>query len=119
MDVREKLMELLREVQYLGGLEEKIADHLITHGVIVPPCEVGDTVYRVMADKRIKHPYEYKVTGFWCSAYEACNNLHLVRHVNGVFESSISVPFTEFNRALFLTKEEAERALKGRENGEC
>lgn len=35
MNVREKLVELLREVQYLGGLEEKIADHLISHGVTV------------------------------------------------------------------------------------
>lgn len=35
MDMKEKLVELLREVQYLGGLEEKIADHLIAHGVTV------------------------------------------------------------------------------------
>lgn len=35
MNVRGKLVELLREVQYLGGLEEKIADHLIAHGVTV------------------------------------------------------------------------------------
>ena len=35
MDVREKLVELLRDVQYLGGLEEKIADHLIAHSVTV------------------------------------------------------------------------------------
>ena len=35
MDVREKLVELLRDVQYLGGLEEKIADHLIDNGVTV------------------------------------------------------------------------------------
>ena len=35
MDVKEKLVELLREVQYLGGLEEKIADHLIANGVTV------------------------------------------------------------------------------------
>ena len=32
---REKLVELLSEVQYLGGLEEKIADHLIANGVTV------------------------------------------------------------------------------------
>lgn len=32
-NTREKLIELLREVQYLGGLEEKIADHLISNGV--------------------------------------------------------------------------------------
>ena len=35
MDVREKLVELLREVQYLGGLEEKIADNLIANGITV------------------------------------------------------------------------------------
>lgn len=34
-DTREKLVELLREVQYLGGLEEKIADHLIANGVTI------------------------------------------------------------------------------------
>lgn len=35
MGMREKLIELLREVQYLGGLEEKIADHLIANGVTI------------------------------------------------------------------------------------
>lgn len=33
--MRKKLIELLRDVQYLGGLEEKIADHLIANGVTV------------------------------------------------------------------------------------
>ena len=45
IDIREKLVELLREVQYLGGLEEKVADHLIANGVTVLPVQVGDTVY--------------------------------------------------------------------------
>lgn len=80
--------------------------------IVELPCAVGDTVYRVMADKRIKQPYQYKVTGVWYSADATCNNLHLVRYVNGVFVSSISVPFSEFNRILFLTKEEAEKALE-------
>ena len=35
MPDREKLIELLSQVQYLGGLEEKIADHLIANGVTV------------------------------------------------------------------------------------
>jgi hypothetical protein len=33
--MREKLIELLRDVQYLGGLEEKVADHLIANGVTI------------------------------------------------------------------------------------
>ena len=54
MDVREKLVELLREVQYLGGLEEKISDHLIDHGVTVQEwISVKDrlpTIYDADAD---------------------------------------------------------------------
>ena len=49
MDVREKLVELLRDVQYLGGLEEKIADHLIANGVTVQewiPAEYPPKEYR-------------------------------------------------------------------------
>lgn len=26
---------------------ERIADHLLDNGVIVPPCKVGDTVYEI------------------------------------------------------------------------
>ena len=35
MTDREMLIELLRDVQYLGGLEEKIADHLLANGVAI------------------------------------------------------------------------------------
>ena len=47
MGMREKLIELLRDVQYLGGLEEKIADHLIANGVIVLPVPVNTTIWEV------------------------------------------------------------------------
>lgn len=50
MDTREKLIELLRQVQYLGGLEEKIADHLIANGVTIPvqckDCDYYEKEYR-------------------------------------------------------------------------
>ena len=35
MTDKEKLIALLCDVQYLGGLEEKIADHLLANGVVV------------------------------------------------------------------------------------
>ena len=49
MDVREKLVELLCEVQYLGGLEEKSADNLIANNVTVQewiPASEPPTEYR-------------------------------------------------------------------------
>ena len=36
MNDRDRLVELIRQVQYLGGLEEKLADHLIANGVAIP-----------------------------------------------------------------------------------
>ena len=78
------------------------------------PCEVGQTVYIVMGDKRIEQPYEYKVIAIWWSADKDCNNAHIVRYVGGMFDSSISVPLSEFGRIIFLTKEEAEKALEER-----
>ena len=51
---REKLIELLGEVQYLGGLEEKVADRLISHGVTMPKldgceyCKEDSEGYRKM-----------------------------------------------------------------------
>ena len=55
-NTREKLIELLRDVQYLGGLEEKIADHLIANGVTVQQWisvkdRLPDTAERVLVCK--------------------------------------------------------------------
>ena len=53
-NTREKLIELLCDVQYLGGLEEKIADHLIANGVTIPVrCK----------DCRKCHTYKDVITG--------------------------------------------------------
>ena len=108
--MRDRLIELL-DKNYMFA--EDIADHLLANGVIVPPCKVGDMVYKVVPDKRVKKPYECKVVGFWYSEDENCNNAHLVRYVNDAFDCSFSVPFTTFGKTVFLTKEEAEQALKG------
>lgn len=35
MTDKEKLIELISEVQYMGGLEAKLADHLFANGVTV------------------------------------------------------------------------------------
>ena len=45
--MRDRLIELISQVQYMGGLEGKLADRLLAEGVIVPPCKVGDVVYHL------------------------------------------------------------------------
>ena len=60
MDVREKLVEMLNEVQETGVNEipagfgytseyvenEKVASYLIAHGVTVQECKLGDKIYQ-------------------------------------------------------------------------
>lgn len=110
--MQDRLVNLLYQFKNLSIAdldESELADYLIKNNVATFPCSPGDTVYRIMADKRIKQPYKYKVMGIWYSAVEACSSVHLARFVNGVFESSMSIPLSEFGEVVFSTKEEAER----------
>lgn len=120
--MRERLIDLLTNdlhradnpLQFTSDeIVERLADMLLENGVIVLPCNVGDTVYRNVNDKRVKNPCEFKVVGLWYSRYENCNCVHIARFKNGVFDRSLAVTFTDFGKTVFLTREEAEQALKG------
>ena len=113
--MRNRLIKLLKQAEeYAKGVcidndeaQEVSADHLLSTGAIVPPCKVGDVVYKVVEDKRVKHPYECKVMGLWWSTYEECNDVHLVSCVEGLYDLAFSVPWKEFGKTIFLTREEA------------
>ena len=101
MSERERLMELIGNIP-IGGVPfkarfsksviEKFADNLLENGVIVPPVKIGDTVYQNDSAGRI---YEITVT-------------KVIYDTNGIAfdESAIGLN-------IFLTKEEAKKALKG------
>ncbi len=97
--MRDRLIELISRVQYLGGLEEKVADHLLANGVIVPPCKVGDTVCKTNGSRIEK----FKVARFIISSYGI-----RAEDLYGVQVALID----NFGKTVFLTKEEAEKKLK-------
>ena len=113
---RDRLVELLIEYDTMRMMRHSIGDcakHLLTKGVIVPPCKAGDTVYAIY-DKQV---------------YEAvCEYVTTVQHKEGSFtkikaEFDIEDSFYYDGRKtrfgvygmyeadVFLTKEEAEKAL--------
>ena len=107
-DMKERLIELMKE----WGTEntdsfpfESVADHLIENGVIVLPCKAGDTVFdiRWWDDKEEK----IKVDGKY---------YYRTIHKHKVSKAKFSLyDFDEIGKTVFLTKEEAEQALKERE----
>lgn len=110
--MREKLIELLRDVQYLGGLEEKIADHLIANGVTVLPCNVGQEVWLVFTPK---HPANPSDKGKWFMVKDGVQRIIFgAKGVSIETWNMGTIPGKEIGKKLFFTCEEAEAALQNR-----
>ena len=101
MNERERLAELIHKAELamwgkpVGDAKsqrEFIADYLLDHGVIAPPCKVGDIIYAFTYDGKYYMPL--KVT----------RRESLVRWMDE----------DQFGNALFTTREEAEAALAER-----
>lgn len=125
--MRERLIELLYHHK-LGFIKvEDLADYLIANGVIVPPCKVGDTVYVKWRLHRNSNYGIYPVKVYALRWDEKKNNFRVC--VGGDFEISAyggkythryQATFTWNNvgKTVFLTKEEAEKALQNKEKEE-
>ena len=122
MTERERLIELLMQGDIAAAKQgvfnccmckreaEILADHLLENGVIVPPVKAGDTIYEI---------HERRKGGEWVKIISE-------RFVHGVeiyaggcmiarCGSTISVFLSDIGKTVFLTREEAEKALKERE----
>lgn len=136
--MRERLIELLRkptpiikEYATIGETRmsivdaEHIADRLLSEGVIVPPCKVGDTVYCVYMNKVIQGTV--RLIRPFISEKETIFKGNIICEVENIFlddgskeEIELYVVFEKpygIERLVYLTREEAERSLERRENG--
>lgn len=114
MKQRERLIELIREAMknheitienYVIPTSDYIADYILKNGVVVPPCKIGDTVYKITS----KGICEIKIENIycWCNEIWKCNgwserNEYKIEH---------RFPFDDIGKTVFLTREEAEQAL--------
>lgn len=79
---------------------EFIADHLLVNGVIVPPCKLGDTVYEINTENPFEEDLRVMESKVECFFIGTSLDIH---RIDG--------------KTVFLTREEAEQALKGGEQG--
>lgn len=117
--MRDRLIELLKKadercekckqcqecVAYGRGedcINYLMTDHLLANGVIVPPVSVGQTVWFVRNEKIIETKVEKIVL--------KSKGLHLKLCCNAMYETSCN----SIGKTVFLTKEEAEKALAER-----
>lgn len=104
--MKERLSNMIQSA--VGGCAKNwadiIASHLLTEGVIVPPCKVGQTVYCIRYDKARK-PYVKPL---------------VVLSVTIWGKGKITLFTTRedtLGATAFLTREDAEKAVERSENG--
>ena len=116
MTEREKLIELLMQGDIAASKQgvfnccmckreaEILADHLLENGVIVPPVQVGATVYCTDSYRHLIKPLE--IFGFDCTK-RICKY-----YCSGGDYTPAWFNPAEIGKTVFLTREEAEKALK-------
>ena len=128
MTERERLIELLKKAPYGANaitLSDKhkdsilgeIADYLLENGVIVPPVSLGDKIYEIISPKD-REPYF--ITATVCAIHIADgsrNSCQRKRESYIVAECPGTkyvhkYPISKFGKTIFLSREEAEKALK-------
>ena len=86
-----------------------VADYLLKNGVIVPPCKVGDIVYTINR----RHPKKWKVHFIGYNS-QGEFKMHIATEK---FTEMLEVWDYAIGKTVFLTRNEAEKALERRENG--
>ena len=107
MKDREKLFDLLYDCLSIEGCGaskvEKQVDYLLANGVIVPPCDIGQTVYT-------RYSYSFKI-----QRIEVLEDKKILfRCGNDGTDDYMAFYDFEVGTDVFLTKEEAEKALAER-----
>lgn len=109
--MRDRLIDILQRKPYGHSTYEEFADYLLENGVVVPPCKVEQTVYIPnFSDKKV---HKYRVNEINIGAG---NNNVVVLDLyiyDYIVPRSIAIYFDQFGKTVFLTREEAEQALKG------
>lgn len=112
--MKDRLIELIRTASHelttrcvgdCGDCSDKIADYIIADGWIRPPCKVGDKVYVIFKNEI------YKATVF-SMKIETEDDHYLTLIKVKVFDKISMFKVFIFGKSVFLTREEAEKALQ-------
>lgn len=116
--MRDRFVELLKMSRTLDTLYdtdwEDAADELLAAGVIVPPCKVGDMVYVLCEDFGSIFPCQIRTMNYVDGMWQG-EMVNTWVHARG---SIYNWTETEFGTGIFFTKEEAEKALAERREGD-
>ena len=113
--MRDRLIELINnypcmstaEDCFIESISSDLADYLLANGVIVPACKVGGTLYQIIG-MLPGCTYIFAETVDRIQTDTNGETIYYANKTERIFQR-------EIGKTVFLTKEEAEQALKGGE----
>lgn len=120
--MKDRLIEILGDFPTFGGTTlkqtwmpeavEKLANHLLSEGVIVPPCKAGQTVffYTCVCDKEGEEKFDILEGEVISFSLQKEGLLAYCRYKCGL--TYWHLVEKDFGKTVFLTRELAEEALK-------
>ena len=119
--MRDRLIELIGDFPVLYSTlkqncmpeaVERLADHLLAAGVVIPPCKVGDAVYKVYDIESVHR----RVLELEVLLIEIGDGTRVcLKTTKKYLYNFDKASFDDFGKTVFLTREEAEKALERRE----
>lgn len=110
MTDRDRLIEVLNNwgnENNDGIRAESVANHLLSNGVILPPCKFLQKCFVMPTiENNLPDITEMKCIGF--SLSHDMYNANLITDKNKLYQPC----FGDFGKTVFLTREEAEKALE-------
>lgn len=108
-DMRDRLVELLKEASYYLDEQDvvcnRVADHLIANGVIVPPCKMGDKIYMLVTRQTTRFDFTNGKMKKVISKHTFVKETRLTK-------LNLFSAIENFGKTIFLTKDQAEQKLK-------
>lgn len=108
---RERMITIVSQTIGIGDRTDRIVDHLLANGVILPPCKFHQKVYVLPTkENSLDDITEMKCIGFILSC--DCYGVNLITGKNKLYQPS----FDYFGKTVFLTREEAKEKLREKED---
>lgn len=126
MTDRERLIDFMIEAKRTepetGSFTDYLADYLLEHGVIVLPCKVGDIYYTIQKycntdpfDTKKEPVMPWDCENYCCRSDCSFKEYRIDEHRFDTVGFILNAK-EKIGKSIFLTREEAERALKERKN---
>ena len=123
MTERERLIELLNEIRCFNSVYD-VADYFLANGVIVTPCKVGDKVYLILkktrfgyilAEPKLVEADIISIRLYTNKRFILCAEYEEIGYDYSIHKEVKSFKLSDIGTTVFPTREEAEKALKERE----